>query len=173
MKEALQTPSKRYMGSYQKGRALWAEFKDAYDLLRRRSRLAIKLLQLVAWFDWDKKSGLHARASWIRLAPPKQAGMPLKCASWFDADPEEHAMQAISALEASGFVELNRSPGLTFLEACKIHQLTRSFVFEVAPREELDHVLSNVWYKIPGGWKCAKDLGLDDSAESVPVSALW
>ncbi|KAL2865255.1 uncharacterized protein BJX67DRAFT_373335 [Aspergillus lucknowensis] len=144
----LKTPTRKYMGSYERGRTLWTTFDMLYNALERRSPDSVRLLQLSAflgrgWIPFNTIAREDERDEGSRLATSVSTGSHLtdqfsSLAPWFmdlRSDPSILGA-ALTELEESGFVKFNRSESDTVIESFALHDLARSFIQSKSSQQE-------------------------------------
>ncbi|KAJ6140303.1 nacht and wd domain protein [Penicillium samsonianum] len=176
--KALKTPMQKYVGSYEKGRTLWAVFEMSYDGLSQRNPHAIKLLHLAAFFTtgstrfvFGVESGFEDSFDSTLESPffPPEIGETqsfglLRWLKELRSEIEQFGI-AIHELETSGFVKLSRSLHDTSIESCAMHALVRAFIRSKASEDDIRDSLATA-VLLSGQY-------LQYGTESFQLTGLW
>ncbi|KAJ5520906.1 hypothetical protein N7463_001359 [Penicillium fimorum] len=137
--QTLKTPTKKYVGSYEKGRTLWMVFELSYGLIQR-SPGAAKLLHLAIFLSpgsipsvfghmpepgVPSDSAFETRVFGAGLAETQSFG--LLC--WLDKLrwKVERFGAAVNELESAGFVKFCRNQSDTSIESLAVHALKKTY----------------------------------------------
>lgn len=136
--KTLKTPTKKYVGSYEKGRTLWAAFDMTYDGLMQRCPDAVKLLHLMIFLSPGSIPSILGNKFELENAAFDTSvfGTDLVAIQSFDLirwlnelrwDVERFGA-ATNELESSGFVKLGRNRNDASIESLAVHAIIRTFI---------------------------------------------
>lgn len=158
----LKTPTRKYVGSYEKGRTLWTVFDMLYTALGQRNPNAVKLLNLASFLG-------TGQVPFGLLSGQSESGQVdisedpcLSLMQWLTnlLTPTRGYLSLIQELEASGLIRFGRSSSDTAIETFWMHGLVRYFIrSQVSEEDAREYIVAAL---ILNGQTGAQKGGTDD-----------
>ena len=134
----LKTPTRKYVGSYEKGRTLWTVFDMLYTALGQRNPSAVKLLDLASFLGTGQVHFAllpgQSESGHVDISQDPCLGLMPWLTDLFI--PERGYLSVIRELEASGLLRFGRSSSDTVIETFWIHGLVRYFIRSQVSEED-------------------------------------